>query len=372
MVLHILSDDKFTEYAINQFFDGGICSELVVIPPGNGKSFVNSDKVKKIKYPSPEFTDLLSNLEIYSGIVLHGLFWPYDEEIIRAAPASVKIAWYFWGGEIYSHKDVMLSFLAPFTKLLYRLHLLKKSQTYEESLKWQLPLELYKRINYCITSEYEEYEYAKRYTHSDMDFLWYTCYSIEDTVGELMKYRSNGDDVLFCNSAAIENNMFDAALRLARPKYRKILASRNVIMPMGYGVQWVKKLMLKLGPHCFKNFKPIVDFLPRDQYNRMMIDCSTLILPYHSPAGQGNIITALWLGMRVYISEKSIAYQYFKRIDAKVYSFESDFVKYGCKTLSEEIVEHNRNILSHVYGRENVYKCARNIIDVLEGASNAK
>ncbi len=372
MVLHILSDDKFTEYAIKHFADGGIRSELVVLPSGNGKSFVYSNQVKKINYPSPEFTNLLSKLEDYSGIVLYGIFWPYDEEIIKAAPKDVKIAWYFWGGEIYSHKDVMLSFLAPMTKLLYRLHLIKKGHTLEESLTWQLPLELYKRINYCITSEYEEFEYAKRYTQSNMDFLWYTCYSIEDTVGELVKYRSKGDDVLFCNSAAIENNMFDAALRLARPKFRKILASRKVIMPMGYGPQWVKNIMLKFGHLCFRNFKPIIDFIPRDQYNQRMTDCSTLILPYYSPAGQGNIITALWLGMRVYISEKSIAYQYFKRIDAKVYSFESDFTKYGCEPLTDDLIEHNRNILTNVYGRNNVYKCAKNIIDVLDGTNAAE
>ena len=104
----------------------------------------------------------------------------------------------------------------------------------------------------------------------------------------------------------------------------------------------------------------------------MMTDCSTLILPYYSPAGQGNIITALWLGMRVYISEKSISYQYFKRIDAKVYSFESEFTKYGCEPLSDDLVEHNRSILSKVYGREHVYQCATHIIDVLEGQNEAK
>ena len=214
---------------------------------------------------------------------------------------------------------------------------------------------------------HEEYEYAKQYTHSDMNFLWYTCYSIEDTAGELMKYRSKGNNVLFCNSAAVENNMFDAALRHSRPKYRKILGSRQVIMPMGYGVAWIKNLMLKLGPLCFRKFKPIVDFLPRDQYNQMMTDCSTLILPYYSPAGQGNIITALWLGMRVYVSEKSIAYQYYKRINANIYSLESEFTKYGCEPLSDDLVEHNRSILSNVYGREHVYQCATHIIDVLEG-----
>lgn len=371
MVLHILSDDKFTDYVINQFKADYMQSEMVVIPFGAGLSFIKCDKVSVVHYQSAQYFELLNGLHKYSGIVLHGLFWPYMEDIIKSAPNSLKIVWYFWGGELYSRPDVMRSFLAPITKFLYKLHFYKNGKTYYESFSWQLPLELFKRIDYCITSEYEEYEFAKQYTASDMKFLWYTCYSLEETVGDLLESRSRGNDVLFCNSTAIGNNMFDAALDLSRPKYRKLIGNRQVIMPMGYGAQWVKNIMLKLGPLCFRNFKPIVDFLPRDQYNLMMTECSTLILPYYSPAGQGNIITALWLGMRVYVSEKSIAYRYFKRIEVVIFSFESDFIKFGCEPLSDDLVEHNRNILSNVYGRENVYKCAKNIVDVLEDSNEA-
>ena len=366
MVLHVLSDDKFTDYVINQFKGEDMQSEMVVIPFGAGHSFTKCDKVSVVKYPSQDFIELLNRLHIYSAVVLHGMFWKFCEDIITAAPSNLKIAWYFWGAELYAKEDMSRVLLAPITKLLYRLHFIKKGQTYQQSLPWQLPLELYKRIDYCLTGEYEEYIFAKDYTHSNMDFLWYTCYSIEDTIGSLISYRSNGNKVLFCNSAAIENNMFDAALRLSRRKYRKLLGERHVIMPMGYGSPWVKNLMLRLGPHCFKNFKPIMDFLPRDQYNKMMIDCSTLILPYHSPAGQGNIITALWLGMRVYISEKSIAYKFFKRIGLVIFSFESDFEHYGCETLSDEVVDYNRNILLNIYSRERVYKSAKHVVDVLE------
>ena len=366
MVLHILSDDKFTDYVINQFKDEEMQSEMVVIPSGAGHFFTKCDKVSIIRYPSREFTELLNKLHNYSGVVLHGMFWPYCEQIIKATPSSVKLAWYFWGGELYARKDVICSFLSPITKLLYYLHFIKKGQTYKKSFLWQLPLELYKRLDYCITSEYEEYEYAKKYTHSDMQFLWYTCYSIEDTVGKMMSHRSFGNSVLFCNSAAIENNMFDIALQLSKPKNRELLGDRQVIMPMGYGTPWIKRLMLRVGPHCFKHFKPITEFLPREEYNKMMTDCSILILPSKSPAGQGNIITALWLGMRVYLSERSIAYNYFNRIGVKIFSLESDFTKYGCEVLTDDVVKHNRKILLDTYSRKSVNDANKHLINVLE------
>ena len=363
MVLHILSDDKFTDYVIDQFSNDDMQSDLVVIPSGAGHSFKRCDKVRVISYPSSQFVELLSILGGYSGIVLHGLFWPFCEEIIKAAPHNVKIAWYFWGGELYCRSEIANSFIAPITNFLYRLHTIKNNTQFKS---WQLPLDLYKRIDYCITSEVEEYEFAKEYTKSNMQFIWYTCYSLEETLGDVISMRSGGNNVLFCNSAALENNMFDATLRLQKLAYKKHLRDRHVVMPLSYGSPWIRNLMLKLGPICFKKFVPLITFLPREEYNRIMLDCSTLILPYHSPAGQGNIITALWLGMRVYLSEKSIAFKYFKRIGIKIYSFENDFVKYGCEKLSDDIVDHNKNILLKVYCKEQVYLNAKNLISILE------
>lgn len=366
MVLHILSDDKFTDYAINQFMGDDMQSEMVVIPSGAGHSFTKCEKVSIVKYPSQEFTRLVNNLHNYSGIVLHGLFWPYMGEIIRKSPDTLKIAWYFWGAEIYSRPDLMNSFIAPLTKLLFRIHNWK-NKTNINNIQWHLPIDLFKRIDFSLTSMYEEFKYAKEYIDSDMQFIWYTYYSIEDTIGNLISQRRTGNNVMFCNSAALENNMFDAMLRMQCPSYKKQIKDKEVVMPLSYGFPWIKNLMLQLGPKCFNKFIPLVNFIPREQYNEIMINCSTLILPYHSPAGQGNIITALWLGLRVYLSEKCIAYKYFNRLGIKIFSFESDFTRYGCEPLTDNIVEHNKKILLDTYSRKRVNEANRHLIDVLEG-----
>lgn len=365
MVLHILSDDKFTDYVINQFKGEDMQSEMVVIPSGAGHPFTKCDKVSVVKYPSLEFTELVSNLHKYSGIVLHGLFWPYMGEIIKKSPNTLKIAWYFWGAEIYSRPDLMYTFIAPITKFLFRAHNWKKKTTIN-NIQWQLPIDLFKRIDFCLTSMLEEFEYAKKYIDSDVQFVWYTCYSIEDTLGSLVSQRRRGNNVMFCNSAALENNMFDAMLQMQFPSYKKHLKDKEVVMPLSYGFPWIKNLMLKLGPKCFKTFIPLLNFMPREQYNEIILNCSTLILAYHSPAGQGNIITALWLGLRVYLSEKCIAYKYFKRLGIKIFSFESDFTKYGCEVLTEDVVEHNRKILLDTYSRKSVNDANKHLIDVLE------
>ena len=113
MVLHIAADDKFTEYTISQFSASEMMSRIVVIPAGCGHPIKQCDNVSVIQYRSPEFKALLDDLGSYSGIVLHSTFWPFCKDIIKAAPKHVKIAWYFWGGEIYSRDELTSSFLAP-------------------------------------------------------------------------------------------------------------------------------------------------------------------------------------------------------------------------------------------------------------------
>lgn len=105
--------------------------------------------------------------------------------------------------------------------------------------------------------------------------------------------------------------------------------------------------------------------MPLDEYNALMLSCSTIILGYTQPAAQGNIITALWLGMRVYLSEKNMTYRYFKRIGCVVYSMESELKKYGYAPMEEKDVEQNRAVLKEWYSKENMHKRNLEIVKAL-------
>lgn len=367
MILHILTDDKFTDYVINQFEAPEMQSEFVLIPINGEPSLVQQmDKVRIVRYPSADFDDLLLHLEDYTGIVLHGLFGRFNEDVLRVVPNNVKVAWMFWGGEIYSRSELYDAFLAPITRTLCHLHSWSKKSTTHTS--YQLPLELYQRIDCCLTSIDEEYVYAKQFVQSNrMELIWYNYYSIEDTIGTLMQSRCTGTNVFFCNSAAEKNNMFDAIFKLSLPQYRRHLQGRKIIMPLSYGAPWIRNAMKRLGKFFFgKRFVSILDYLPREEYNKLMLDCGTIILPYWQPAAHGNILTSLWLGMRVYLSECSMAYFYFKRIGASVFSLESDFVKYGCTPIKEEEFQTNRLVLKQWYGKEHILQCAKSVVEKLQ------
>lgn len=369
MILHLLHSDnatgrQFAEYVIGQFSSPEMCSEFAIISDSDVKdSFLHQERIHFINLSNKDLLlCLIKSLSEYSALVLHGVFYPWCELILKSVPDKVKVAWMFWGGEIY---DRDMSFLAPLTRRLTILHGFIKRK--KDNPSWSLPKELFQRIDYCLTGEKEEYEYAKEYVQStQMQHIWYTYYSMEETLGDLFNQYSSGNSVWLCNSASVENNVFDAVAKLSYGRNRKHLRGRKVIMPLSYGSGWVRNAMIKIGPHFFKSgFLPLVEFLPRKEYNRMMLDCSTMILPYYRPAAQGNILTALWLGMRVYLSEKSMSYLFFRRLGVNVFSFESDFNKYGCLRLSKGEIEQNRQILRTWYGKDHVDEACRNVVAAL-------
>lgn len=366
MILHLLTDDKFADYAIAQFSAPEMESEFVVVPTNDTMELVKRiDQCSIIPYNSLEFADLLTHIDRYSAIMLHGLFGSaWQQEILNAVPASVKVAWVFWGGEIYSRKDQFLHFLAPLTKIVCRLHAIWKSQ--KATPQSAIPLEDFRRIDYCITDEKEEYEYAKQYTGASFDHLWYSYYSLEETIGSLMDKRYAGNIILVGNSSSIKNNHFDMLYHVFRNRRLLKNSDSQLIVPLSYGEPWVKNLVKRIGRWMFgERFHSLDTYLAREEYNAMLTSCSTMILGYTQPAGQGNIITGLWLGMRVYLSEQSITYHYFKRLGCKVYSMESELNKYGYEPMSEQDIAHNRSVLRAWYGKERVEEGVRNIANTL-------
>lgn len=368
MILHLLTDEKFSDYVIEQFSEPEMRSEFVLVPSNGALHLVKRiDQCRVVWARSKAFKDLLDGLGAYTGIVLHGLFWSrWQTPVLKAVPDHVKVAWVCWGGEIYSCRESGYTFRAPFTRLFLKVRHLFKRDSDKRSFDWEVPKELYKRLDYCTTSIEEEFEYAKSFFQNDMRHVWYTYYSVEETVGPLMEEHCHGNNIWMGNSAAVCNNHLDMMFLLAKIKYRSRIKGRKLVTPLSYGEPWMRSIVDRVGLFLFKDsFKPLRRFLPRDKYNALMLDCSTLIIGATEPLAQGNIITALWLGMRVYLSEKSMSYHFFNRIGAVVFSLEKDLSKYFFSSLSDEEVRKNREVLSRVYGKEHVMQGARALVQAL-------
>ena len=369
MILHLMTDEKFTDYTIEQFGTPEMQSEFVVVPSNNAMHLVKHiDRCTIISQYSPVFKELLSRLGQYSGIILHGLFWGrWQQPILENVPKNVKVAWMFWGGEIYSRADQYDEFLAPITKTLNDIH--KRYKKIKEDTSAEIPLSLFKRIDFCLTDMHEEYEYAKQYTGAKFEHLWYNYYSLDRTVGALLDSRCEGQNIWIGNSAADKNNHLDILWTIFKQGLHRKYKDTEVVLPLSYGAQWMANIVAKVGRFIFgKRARILNTYMPLEEYNAMMLSCSTIIIGYTQPAAQGNIITALWLGMRVYLSEMSFAYDYFKRIGCKVYSIERDLKRKNKDVfapMSNEDVAANREILKQWYSVPAMHKKNLEIVKAL-------
>lgn len=367
MILHFLTDDKFADYAIAQFSAPEMQSEFICLNTAGRMDLVKLRERAQVIWPySIEFRTFLDeNLGKYSAIVLHGMYWGWwQKEILKRVPANVKVAWMFWGGEIYGRNDCVIPCYAPITKFITQIRQWK-SRNEKKDTSWELPMEFYQRIDYCLTGELEEYEYAKAFLKNDhLQHIWYTYYDIDATVGALKDASCNGNNVIVGNSATETCNYFDVIPRLKR----RLKPKQKVILPLSYGAPWITNAVNKYAKFFLGNAAmPLLDFMPRDEYNKILQSCSVMIMDQYIPQAQGNILTGLWLGMRVYMSEKSIAFKFFNRLGFKVFSFESEFKKYGLSSLSEEDIAVNRKVMIEWYSKEHVMQSAKNVVNILEG-----
>lgn len=363
MILHFLTDDKFCAYVLRQFSNED--SRFVLVSDSDELRFLaRREGIFVVSPESEEFRVVVQELSKYRAVVFHGLFWPWQEFVLRNLPDHIKVAWMFWGGEIYGRSDLQLSFLAPRTKLIC---ICKRLKSFLKSKGWivhkyEIPKDLFSRIDYCLTDIPNEYSYASHYLRIEMMHIWYNYYSIEDTLGSLIGTSVNGSNILIGNSAAIEGNHLDAFDSLSRFD----LHGRKIVVPLSYGEPWVANIVEKRGNKLFEDgFMPLTSFLPLNEYNKILSSCSIVVMNHYRPQAFGNIITSLWLGARVYMSEQSIQFKYLVDIGIKLFSIENDLKHISIlpsSPLPKSDIIHNRKILYSLYCKDSISSSVSDIV----------
>ena len=370
MILHVISDDKFSDYTINQFSAIDNSSDFVVLTEVQDLKLnyiKNRQAVTVININSPDYIRFCKTINKYNAVILHGLFLPLQVNTISLLSEKTKVAWVFWGAEIYGRNDIKLKFLSYRSKIIYFSRKTKKllKGTLLKQEHYFAHKSIYKRINYCLTDVHEDFEFVREYTDSSMKELWYNYYSIEETVGSLIHQKVNSGNILVGNSCNLENNYPEAFRALNRFD----LSDRRVIVPLSYGQPWLKNIILKRGESLFKkSFLPLTDFLELDEYNNYLLTCSIVVMNHYRPQAMGNLITALWLGAKVYMSKRSLLFTFFQRIGTIVFSIEDDLKpedKEALMPLESNKVEHNRTILKNIYGRDNMMTRIKAIVEEL-------
>ncbi|MDP2760794.1 MAG: TDP-N-acetylfucosamine:lipid II N-acetylfucosaminyltransferase [Sideroxyarcus sp.] len=126
-----------------------------------------------------------------------------------------------------------------------------------------------------------------------------------------------GDNILVGNSSTATNNHLEVFKMLSRLD----LGDRKIIVPLSYGDAAYRDAILFHGRIIFGDrFQPVVDFIPLDQYNTLIAQCSTVVMGHRRQQGGGNTVTMLYKGAKVFLDEANTVYQYLKNRGAFVYT----------------------------------------------------
>ena len=370
-IIHCLWDDKFMNGAIELFeTDKRHSNEYYYVSKDINRPFqyIKSEKARRVNIES--FLKIASSADV---VILHSLSSLSLSAIYRI-PASVKVVWFIWGFDFYgsNYPVVPLALYMPDTLRFKNTH--KDAFSFNKRLRI-LFLDLRKRflldkalarIDYF--SGVYPYEYdllcqtREAFHGKPLDFYYGSLpFFIKDEVDlYIKKPRKN---VIVGNSGDPTNNHYEALTAISSLSLDE---DGRIIIPLSYNATdeyktWIRQYAEQLFPGKVNTLE---SYLPFDEYSELVSGCRVAIYNHIRQQASDNILMQMLYGAKVYLSEASLAFDYFKGLGLSVFSLESDVNSINIPISDEEIYK-NRRIISSIYGESSIIQRIIKINDCL-------
>lgn len=375
-ILHLITDHQVIERTLGVYeevFPG--CNDVLVFCEdqrpfkrlkGNyeGK-IVNSGNLKQIasNYDFTGVTHIIAHYMCMTKI-----------NFIKCVPRNIHVCWEVYGYDLYnqfleprgyeiyytkpqvyySHKFLRSHSLGLFN-LYANLRATMKGHKY--CFKFQKDIQ-FKYISNRIDSiqflcGYDAdfiKEFAKREIHSYEIFN----YSLNIVLGDLKDSDfSNGEDILIGNSASLSNNHLYILNFL---KLIDIPQNIKLIMPLSYGGcdKYINDVENEYRNNYPGQIEILRDYIPLHEYNNIFLRLKTMILSAWRQESQGTAMMGFYLGVKVYMSEKSPLYKWFVDCGFVVFPIESISSDGFSTPLTIEEKIKNRRLVEERYNDERV------------------
>jgi len=392
VILHLFNDEKFVDGNIELMKKAGIPSVYVILTDKTALRFVSSGEVTVLSYKNLRDSCERIKKLIKANNVTHIGFHGFDRkgklaECLKTVPGAIrppKFIWFVFGYDLYNKWP-------PLRKRLYEPKtaqlLKKKSRGLKElilrffekdavfKLGMRIPFEKIlpsSRLRSLLESYFprsyqsgiRKMEYAAPVLPNEMKFL----HSINPRLKYLpFTYRSvlqnnfpekpftppmPDQPVIIGNSGDPSNNHADIFYLLKNIPFHQ----RKIIVPLGYGFNSAyKEAVIRMGKNFFgEQFVPLVNFLPLDQYHRLLEQTHAAIYHHKRQQAVGNIIIMFYVGAKVFLHPDSPTYEYFKSQGLHIFSsLDIDEQKLH-SPLPMKWKQHNRREILRLYGKQAV------------------
>jgi len=401
-IIHIAHDEKFIDAAYETyekaFPNKNLFLILSSIDDGEFK-FLSKDKNYQIIVVDNDYlSKIKSFLNNAKVIVFHSIIRKYAKEqyeILKIAKSkNITLIWTVFGYEVYNNpflfnqkhilgnKSYKIYFENTnwFAKNKKRLKNYLKRRYYKFFIKRNVNHKLKYYIDRLVKFNEESYCFvAKIIREVDVVTMFikeeYVLYKKLDIIKNEIPCLSfsyfpvnliitqdyvTSNNILMGNSATPTNNHIEVFYHLKKCN----LNGSKIITPLSYGRPYYLEYVKELGYKIFENdFNPLEYFMPLDEYQKLMKKCGIVIMNHYRPQGVGNVLTALHLGAKVYLSKRNNLYHFLKRIGCYIYSIEDDLLPsndYAFKLLDNEQMRFNRKIINEELNLEKIILELRN------------
>ncbi|MFT3919659.1 TDP-N-acetylfucosamine:lipid II N-acetylfucosaminyltransferase [Cloacibacterium sp.] len=356
MILHLVHDEKIINRTIAIFEEVNPHQNIFVVFTRHQLKYVNKQenvilfKDFEKKYSSKDF----------SSVIVHFLNSRKIRFINKYIDKNLPIYWIIWGNDLYN------KLLSPKGFELYD----KQSDYYKNNKKSYfskafnkiinnfktIKIEKFisKRISYIVTDTTEnDHEMLLKYYPKLKNIPWkeFFYYPIDSVLSEkLMQKWVDRNNIQIGNSASITNNHEYAM----RPLSKLNLDNKYIYIPLSYsGTKEYKESVKNKGLEYFGDkFIALEDFLPLEEYNRLMLSFGIAIYGNFRQEAVGNILISLYLGAKVFIPRNNPVFFWAKKLSLILFELESINQEEIDAPLDIKSRIHNRDIILKLYNLE--------------------
>jgi dTDP-N-acetylfucosamine:lipid II N-acetylfucosaminyltransferase len=366
MIVHLFEDQKFVDNTIINFDSQSVdLNKYIVFSNTKDLKYVfSTDRVLVLPNSSYKL-DLDLIYKDCQLLIIHFLT-PIKLYILKHKPPHVKVLWSVWGSDAYDHFQKQ-DFFEQLTQNIQKESIyqqLRFSRLYSlyHLLRYRVKplrkeLKLLNKIDFISTVLPYEFDLINKEFNLRLRYIDFN-YSVNQ-FNKTLPFNL-GNSILIGNSATLSNNHLDIF---------EIIKNINckVIVPLSYGAygyQDYKEIVISKGVSLFgENFHAIVDFLPIQDYDKILMSCNTMIMYHIRQQALGNIYMALYIGMRVFFNKESITYRYLIDEGMIVFELEKEYDLVGVE-LGKCQKDINRELVIKLQGKNAINRKVKGIISL--------
>jgi hypothetical protein len=383
-ILHLIIDEKFFDFIFKVFQEvDDVENRYVALVASKAEQFNHISRIPLWRVAGLDYAESTQATEDLAWCDVLLIHWWHNASahVVAKVPDSVIVVWSGWGGDYYDllpggevalygekTKELLQQISAPRegemrSAFRYMKDALKSVFSSSKRHDVVDKSSLIKRVDYFSAPIPEDYQLLKsalgqqfRAEYAQLNYGSVEGVFVRGGCG------AGGGDILLGNSATATNNHLEMLEKLSLID----LGNRKVLAPLSYGSPEYGDEIEKHGRRLLgRNFFPIRNYMPLDEYNQLITSCSIVIMNHRRQQALGNIGAMLCRGAKVFLDEDNVVYQFFKRKGAYVFSV-NEIVERGIEafaSLSDSEKKRNIEVINEVWGHDIVIENARVFVD---------